>query len=91
MSQVVDLNVDTSIVNVHGYVGRPDLAKKTLGNQFFFVNGRYFRSPYLHKAVMNAYENLLPQGATPSYFIYLEMDPHRLDVNISPTKTEVKF
>lgn len=56
VSQVVDLNVDTSIVNVHGYVGRPDLAKKTLGNQFFFVNGRYFRSPYLHKAVMNAYE-----------------------------------
>lgn len=91
VSQVVDLNVDTSIVNVHGYVGRPDLAKKTLGNQFFFVNGRYFRSPYLHKAVMNAYENLLPQGATPSYFIYLEMDLHRLDVNISPTKTEVKF
>lgn len=91
VSQVVDLNVDTSIVNVHGYVGCPDLAKKTLGNQFFFVNGRYFRSPYLHKAVMNAYENLLPQGATPSYFIYLEMDPHRLDVNISPTKTEVKF
>lgn len=91
VSQVVDLNVDTSIVNVHGYVGRPDLAKKTLGNQFFFVNGRYFRSPYLHKAVMNAYENLLPLGATPSYFIYLEMDPHRLDVNISPTKTEVKF
>lgn len=91
VSQVVDLNVDTSIVNVHGYVGCPDLAKKTLGNQFFFVNGRYFRSPYLHKAVMNAYENLLPQGATPSYFIYLEIDPHRLDVNISPTKTEVKF
>lgn len=91
VSQVVDLNVDTSIVNVHGYVGRPDLAKKTLGNQFFFVNGRYFRSPYLHKAVMNAYENLLPQGATPTYFIYLEMEPHRLDVNISPTKTEVKF
>ena len=91
VSQVVDLNVDTSIVNVHGYVGRPDLAKKTLGNQFFFVNGRYFRSPYLHKAVMHAHANLLPQGATPSYFIYLEMDPHRLDVNISPTKTEVKF
>ncbi len=91
VSQVVDLSVDTSIVNIRGYVGRPDLAKKTLGNQFFFVNGRYFRSPYLHKAVMNAYENMLPQGATPSYFIYLEMDPHGVDVNISPTKTEVKF
>ena len=91
VSQVVDLSANTSIVNVHGYVGRPDQAKKALGNQFFFVNGRYFRSPYLHKAVMNAYENMLPQGTTPSYFIYLEADPHTIDVNISPTKTEVKF
>ena len=91
VSQVVDISADTSVVNVRGYVGRPDQAKKTLGNQYFFVNGRYFRSPYLHKAVMNAYENMLPQGATPAYFIYLEVDPHKLDVNISPTKTEVKF
>ncbi len=90
-SKVVDLEVNTSIVNVKGYIGRPDQAKKTLGNQFFFVNGRYFRSPYLHKAVMNAYESMLPQEATPSYFIYLEVDPHSVDVNISPTKTEVKF
>lgn len=91
VSQIVDISADTSVVNVRGYVGRPDQAKKTLGNQYFFVNGRYFRSPYLHKAVMNAYENMLPQGATPAYFIYLEVDPHKLDVNISPTKTEVKF
>lgn len=91
VSQVVDISADTSVVNVRGYVGRPDQAKKTLGNQYFFVNGRYFRSPYLHKAVMNAYENMLPQGATPAYFIYLEVNPHKLDVNISPTKTEVKF
>lgn len=91
VSQVVDISADTSVVNVRGYVGRPDQAKKTLGNQYFFVNGRYFRNPYLHKAVMNAYENMLPQGATPAYFIYLEVDPHKLDVNISPTKTEVKF
>lgn len=91
VSQVVDISADTSVVNVRGYVGRPDQARKTLGNQYFFVNGRYFRSPYLHKAVMNAYENMLPQGATPAYFIYLEVDPHKLDVNISPTKTEVKF
>ena len=91
VSQVVDISADTSIVNIRGYVGRPDFAKKALGNQFFFINGRYFRSPYLHKAVMNAYENMLPQGTTPSYFIYLEMDPHGIDVNISPTKTEVKF
>ncbi len=91
VSQVVDISADTSVVNIRGYVGRPDFAKKALGNQFFFVNGRYFRSPYLHKAVMNAYENMLPQGTTPSYFIYLEVDPHGIDVNISPTKTEVKF
>lgn len=91
VSQVVEMGVDTSIVNVHGYIGRPDQAKKTLGNQFFFVNGRYFKSAYLHKAVMNAYENMLPQGVTPSYFIYLETDPHSFDVNVSPTKTEVKF
>ncbi len=90
-SKVVDLEVNTSVVNIRGYIGRPDQAKKTLGNQFFFVNGRYFRSPYLHKAVMNAYENMLSQEATPSYFIYLEVDPRSVDVNISPTKTEVKF
>jgi DNA mismatch repair protein MutL len=72
-------------------VGRPESAKKTLGNQFFFVNGRYFRSPYLHKAVMKAYENLVPEGVTPSYFIFLEVDPATLDVNIHPTKTEIKF
>ena len=91
VSQVVDISAETSVVRVKGYVGRPDQARKTLGNQFFFVNGRYFRSPYFHKAVMNAYDNLLPPGATPSYFIYLEADPHSIDVNIHPTKTEIKF
>lgn len=91
VSQVVDVSAETSVVRVNGYVGRPDQARKTLGNQFFFVNGRFFRSPYFHKAVMNAYDNLLPPGATPSYFIYLEVDPHSIDVNIHPTKTEIKF
>ena len=89
--QVVDVEADTSVVKIKGYVGRPDQAKKTLGNQFFFVNGRYFRSPYFHKAVMNAYENMLPLGTTPSYFLYLEIDPSAVDVNIHPTKTEIKF
>ena len=88
---VVDVNADTSVVSLRGFVGRPDTAKKTLGNQFFFVNGRYFRSPYLHKAVMKAYEGMVADGVTPSYFIYLEVDPHSVDVNISPTKSEVKF
>lgn len=91
VSQVVDISAETTVVKINGYVGRPDQARKTLGNQFFFVNGRYFRSPYFHKAVMNAYENMLPQGTTPSYFIYMEVDPHSIDVNIHPTKTEVKF
>ncbi len=88
---VVDVSADTSVVSLRGFVGRPDTARKTLGNQFFFVNGRYFRSPYLHKAVMKAYEGMVADGVTPSYFIYLEVDPHSVDVNISPTKSEVKF
>ena len=90
-NDVVDINADTSIASVHGYVGRPDAAKKGLGNQYFFVNGRFFKSPYLHKAVMKAYENLIPDGVTPSYFIYLQVDPQSIDVNIHPTKTEIKF
>ena len=88
---VVDVCADTSVVSLRGFVGRPDTARKTLGNQFFFVNGRYFRSPYLHKAVMKAYEGMIADGVTPSYFIYLEVDPYSVDVNISPTKSEVKF
>ena len=88
---LVDIGADTSIAALRGYVGKPESARKTLGNQFFFVNGRYFRSPYLHKAVMKAYENLVPEGVTPSYFIYLEVDPATVDVNIHPTKAEIKF
>lgn len=88
---LVDISAQTSLVEVSGFVGRPESARKTLGNQFFFVNGRYFRSPYFHKAVMNAYSEMVPDGVTPSYFIYLTVDPHSIDVNISPTKTEIKF
>lgn len=88
---IVDIHADTSIVGISGFVGRPDGARKTLGNQFFFVNGRYFRSAYLHKAVMKAYEEMIPEGVTPSYFIFLELDPQGMDVNIHPTKTEIKF
>jgi DNA mismatch repair protein MutL len=88
---IVDLSADTSVVRVRGFVGRPDTARKTLGNQYFFVNGRFFRSAYLHKAVMKAYEEMIPDGVTPAYFIFLETDPHAVDVNIHPTKTEIKF
>ena len=88
---IMDISADTTIASVRGFVGRPESARKALGNQFLFVNGRYFRSPYLHKAVMKAYENLIPEGSTPSYFIYLDVDPATIDVNIHPTKTEIKF
>ena len=91
IGELMDIEADTSIATLRGYVGKPESARKALGNQFFFVNGRYFRSPYLHKAVMKAYENLIPEGSTPSYFIYLEMDPGTVDVNIHPTKAEIKF
>lgn len=90
-NEVVDLRAHTSVIGVSGYVGRPDSARKSQANQFFFINGRYFRSPYLHKAVMKAYENLVPDGSSPSYFIYLQADPHSMDINIHPTKTEIKF
>ena len=91
VGDIVDISADTTIASLRGYVGKPESARKTLGNQFFFVNGRYFRSAYLHKAVMKAYENLVPEGSTPSYFIYLEVDPATVDVNIHPTKAEIKF
>ena len=91
VGDIVDLEAATSVVNVSGFVGRPDAARKTLGNQYFFVGGRYFRSAYLHKAVMKAYEEMIPEGVTPSYFIFLDIDPHNIDVNIHPTKTEIKF
>lgn len=90
-NDIVDIKAETSVVGVYGFTGRPDAARKGLGNQYFFVNGRYFRSPYLHKAVMKAYENLIPDGYTPPYIIYLEIDPQSVDVNIHPTKTEIKF
>ena len=90
-NEVVDVFASTSVVTVNGYVGRPASARKALGNQYLFVNGRFFKSPYLHKAVMKAYENLIPEGVTPSYFLYLEIDPQSIDVNIHPTKTEIKF
>lgn len=91
IEDLVDISAETSVVKVMGFVGKPELARKTVGNQFFFVNGRFFRSAYLHKAVMKAYEELIPQGLTPSYFIFLEVDPKTVDVNIHPTKAEVKF
>jgi len=89
--EIADIDVSTSYISVSGFIGRPETARKAQGNQFFFVNGRYFRSPYLHKAVINAYEGLVPEGSTPAYFIYLDTAPENVDVNVHPAKTDVKF
>lgn len=91
VNAVVDISAETSVVKLSGFICRPDLARKGRGNQYFFVNGRYFYSKYLHQAVMKGYEHLIADGVVPSYFIYLDVDPHSVDVNVSPRKTEVKF
>ncbi len=90
-AQLLEVSTATTIVKLEGYVGRPETAKKRKEEQYFFVNGRFFKSPYLHKAVMAAYEKLIPAGCTPSYFLFLTVDTHKVDVNVHPQKTEVKF
>lgn len=89
--KLLALDVKTSLVEISGFIGRPDSAKKRGALQFFFVNGRFMKHSYFHKAVMSAYEQLIPVGEMPSYFIYLTLDPSTIDVNIHPTKTEIKF
>jgi DNA mismatch repair protein MutL len=88
---LVPVEEKTSLVNISGYVGQPKYARKTMGEQFFFVNKRYMRHPWFHKAVMQAYEKLLPADSFPSYFLFLEIDPAAIDINVHPTKTEIKF
>ncbi|HIZ86338.1 MAG TPA: DNA mismatch repair endonuclease MutL [Candidatus Coprenecus stercoravium] len=89
--ELIDISTSTSIITISGFVGNPEDARKSAGNQFFFVNGRYFRSSYFHKAVMKAYDKLIPEGAYPSYYIFFKTGPENVDVNIHPSKTEVKF
>jgi DNA mismatch repair protein MutL len=88
---LIDVNIETSIIKVFGFIGKADKAKKNSGEQFFFVNNRFFRSPYLQKAVYKAYEQLLPSDMHPSFFLFLDIDPANIDINIHPQKTEVKF
>jgi len=90
-NELVEVEVDTSVVKIHGFIGNPEDARKRAGYQYFFVNGRFFRSPFFNKAVCKQYENLIPGDSFPSYFLYLEVEPDKLDVNIHPAKTEVKF
>lgn len=90
-NNLLDCDAQTTILNLYGYIGKPEGARKSTGEQFFFVNGRYMKNPFLHKAVVNAYNRLLPPDTIPSYFLYIDIDPESIDVNIHPTKTEIKF
>ena len=89
--QLIPLTVDTTLVKVSGYIGKPESARKRSMQQFFFVNGRYMRHPYFHKAVLSCYNELIPDDTQPKYFLILDVDPETIDVNIHPTKTEIKF
>lgn len=88
---LLEVEADTSIARIEGYIGRPAAAKKRNTEQYLFVNGRFFKSTYLTSAILKAYEKLIPESCQPSYFLYLKLDPGRIDVNVHPQKTEVKF
>ena len=88
---LVNLKEETEIANIHGFLGKPEIAKKGRGEQYLFVNDRFIKSPYLHHAIVGAYQDLIPQGTNPSYFIFFEVEPDSIDINIHPTKTEIKF
>lgn len=89
--KLVPIEESTSVSSVSGFVLKPIAAKRTRGHQFFFVNDRFIKSPFMHHAIMNAYEGLLAEGTVPGYFIFFNLDPKTIDINIHPTKTEVKF
>lgn len=88
---LIPINTKMSICNITGFIGKPESAKKKSQGQFFFVNGRYMKHPYFHKVVMNAYDRLVPEGEQVPYFIYFDVPAENIDVNIHPTKTEIKF
>jgi len=88
---LLNIETATSLVEIQGFITKPEYAKKSFGEQFFFVNGRFIKHPYLHKAIVLAYSGILPPEYIPSYFIYLQTPPDSIDINIHPTKTEVKF
>ena len=88
---LIPVDTATSVINITGFIGQPKSAKKTLGEQFFFVNGRFMKHPFFNRAVQQAYDRILPPETFPSYFLYFEVDPATIDINIHPTKTEIKF
>jgi len=88
---LIPIDTETSLAKISGFIGQPKYARKTFGEQFFFVNKRYMKHPFFHRAIIQAYEKILPPDAIPSYFISFDLDPADIDVNIHPTKTEIKF
>lgn len=89
--RLIPISQETGIVNIHGFIAKPEFAKKSRGEQYFFTNGRFIKNPYLHHAIENAFQQLIPKDSFPAYFIYLTVDPKTIDVNIHPTKTEINF
>lgn len=90
-SNLIDVNEDSRIVNISGFVASPEMARKTRGDQYFLANGRFVKSPYFNHSIMGAFDGLLPDDSYPAYFLKIELSPSRIDVNVHPTKTEVKF
>ncbi|MBN2174771.1 MAG: DNA mismatch repair endonuclease MutL [Bacteroidales bacterium] len=90
-SRLIPVSQDSDVINISGFIGKPEFARKTRGEQFFFVNGRFIKHPYLNHAVDNAYKELITGDSFPSYFIFFTIDPKEIDINIHPTKTEVNF
>jgi DNA mismatch repair protein MutL len=88
---LIPIHNHTSLATISGFIGQPKYARRTFGEQFFFVNGRYMKHPFFHRGIMQAYERILPKEMVPAYFVALEVDPSSIDINIHPTKTEIKF
>src|SRR5690606_22057523 len=89
--RLVPVEEETTIINLKGFIGKPEYAKKTRGEQFFFVNNRFVKDPYLNHAVVKAYEDILPPESFPLYVLFIEIDPAKIDINVHPTKTEIKY
>src|SRR6195952_4015872 len=89
--KLVPVEEDTTIINLHGFVGKPEFARKTRGEQFFFVNNRFIRDAYLNHAVLTAFYELLPDDTYPLYVLFIDIDPSKIDINVHPTKTEIKY
>ncbi len=90
-AKLVSVKEETDYMNIYGFVGKPETAKKTRGDQYFFVNNRFIKSAYLNHAVMNAYQEMIPGDSFPMYVLFIDLDPTQVDVNVHPTKQEIKF